>query len=183
MNPDILNALKSFNWCEIISKGNRLEDLNDNQWRFMKGLIVELLVEKYSGPDGLVYIGQHHKDYDWPKFNVTVELKSGLSSSMFGKNGNLHKHFSVKLNNSNGTNKKENPDINDVADYLIVVKNNGAFVLDRETVIKNTQKTGDGFDLKVNSQDIIPITDKITVNKQDNFNIKESIINAIRAII
>ena len=73
------------------NKGNKLEDLNDRQWRFIKGLVIELIVEKYSGEDGLTYVGDSFKDYFWKKYNLTVELKSGLSGSMYGKKGNLNK--------------------------------------------------------------------------------------------
>lgn len=183
MDQDIVNAFKSFEWQDIIAKGNQLEDLNDRQWRFIKGLVIELIVEKHSGQDGLTYVGADHKDYDWPKFEVTVELKSGLSGSMYGKKGQLNKNFSIKFNNSNGTNNKSKLEASEVADYLLVVKNDGAFIADRDTVISRSRKGGDGFDVVLSKDDIVELTGKITVNNSDNLNLKEKITNAIREVI
>jgi hypothetical protein len=183
MNEDIVKAFKSFDWQDIITKGNQLEDLNDRQWRFIKGLVIELIVEKHSGKKGLKYVGADHKDYDWPHFDVTVELKSGLSGSMYGKKGQLNKNFNIKFNNSNGTNNKAKLEAAEVADYLLVVKNDGAFIADRDTVIRCSKKGGDGFDVQLSKADITEITGKITVNNSTNLNLKEKLTDAIRAVI
>ena len=183
LNQEIVNALKNFEWQDIIAKGNKLEDLNDRQWRFMKGLVIELILEKHSGSDGLIYVGEDHKDYDWPLFDKTVELKSGLSGSMYGKKGQLNKNYSIKFNNSNGTNKKDHLDPNEVADILLVVKNDGAFAVDKDTVIRSSSKGGDGFVVTLSKNDIIEITGKIEVSNNDNLNLKERITNAIREVI
>jgi hypothetical protein len=183
IRPDIISALKSFEWQDIIAKGNKLEDLNDRQWRFIKGLVVELVVEKHSGTDGLKYVGEDHKDYDWPFFNLTVELKSGLSGGMYGKRGQLKKSFNIKFNNSNGTNKRNKLAASEVADLLLVIKNDGAFVVDRDTVIKRSRKGGDGFDVILDRGDIVELTGKITINNSDTLNLQERITNAIREVI
>lgn len=179
----VIASLKKFEWNEIISKINRLDDLNDRQWRFAKGLVVELIVEKHSGSDGLKYVGEDHKDYDWPKYDISVELKSMTSSTMYGKKGNLHKSYNIKFNNSNGTNKKIKLDFSEVADILLVVKNDGAFVVDKQTVIDRGVSTGDGFDVKLKRTDIIEITGKIEVSKQKSLNIKSRLLNAIKQVI
>jgi len=80
LSTKVLDDLKSFKWQKVIDIGNTLDDLSDHQWRFMKGFIAEILVEECSG--SLVYVGDIHKDYDWPKHNLTVELKSQLSGPM-----------------------------------------------------------------------------------------------------
>ena len=183
MQQEVIDAVKAFDWLGIIGKATRLEDLNDRQWRFIKGLVAELIVEKHSGPNGLVYVGADHKDYDWPHFGLSVELKSGLSGSMYGKKGQLNKNFTIKFNNSNGTNKKTKLDANEVADILLVVKNDGAFIVDQATVIRCSKKGGDGFDVVLTRDDIIEVTGKIAVNNSDNLNLKEKITNAIREVI
>jgi hypothetical protein len=184
ISQEVIDAFKNFGWQEIVNIGNNLLDLNDRQWRFTKGLVIENAVEKYSGPYGLKYVGEDHKDFDWPKFNLSVELKSNFSSSIFGKKGNFHKNYPLKFNNSNGTNKEDNLDPNKVADILLVVKNDGAFIVDKETVIRCSKKRGDGFDVIFSKDDIIMITDKISVNSDmNNLNIKERIINAIKEVI
>ena len=183
LSQEIIDALRKFDWHQIIDKGNKLEDLNDRQWRFIKGLVIELIVEKYSGQDGLTYVGDMFKDYHWKKYNLNVELKSGLSGSMYGKKGNLNKNFLIKLNNSNGTNKKDTLSPDEVADILIVIKNDGAFVVDKNTIIRCSKKTGDGFDLMLNRGDVIQLTGKLYPNTMNNLNLKEKIMNAIRSVI
>ena len=183
LSQEIIDALRKFDWHQIIDKGNKLEDLNDRQWRFIKGLVIELIVEKYSGQDGLTYVGDMFKDYHWKKYNLNVELKSGLSGSMYGKKGNLNKNFLIKLNNSNGTNKKDTLSPDEVADILIVIKNDGAFVVDKNTIIRCSKKTGDGFDLMLNRGDVIQLTGKLYTNTMNNLNLKEKIMNAIRSVI
>lgn len=183
INSEVISALKSFNWNEIIAKGNQLEDLNDRQWRFMKGLVSELIVEKYSGENGLKYVGADHKDFDWPHYDLTVELKGGLSGSMYGKKGRMKKTFSVKFNNSLGTNKKEKLESNEVADILLVIKNDGAFVADRDTVIKYSKKGGDGFEVELPRDSVTEITGKVTVNTDNNLNIRKLIQDAIKQAI
>ena len=183
LSQEIIDALRKFDWHQIIDKGNKLEDLNDRQWRFIKGLVIELILEKYSGQDGLTYVGDMFKDYHWKKYNLNVELKSGLSGSMYGKKGNLNKNFLIKLNNSNGTNKKDTLSPDEVADILIVIKNDGAFVVDKNTIIRCSKKTGDGFDLMLNRGDVIQLTGKLYPNTMNNLNLKEKIMNAIRSVI
>ena len=183
LSQEIIDALRKFDWHQIIDKGNKLEDLNDRQWRFIKGLVIELIVERYSGQDGLTYVGDMFKDYHWKKYNLNVELKSGLSGSMYGKKGNLNKNFLIKLNNSNGTNKKDTLSPDEVADILIVIKNDGAFVVDKNTIIRCSKKTGDGFDLMLNRGDVIQLTGKLYPNTMNNLNLKEKIMNAIRSVI
>ena len=183
LSQDVIDDLRKFDWHKIIDKGNKLEDLNDRQWRFIKGLVIELVVEKYSGKNGLTYVGDVFKDYFWKKYNLTVELKSGLSGSMYGKKGNLNKNFNIKLNNSNGTNKKTTLELDEVADILIVIKNDGAFVVDNNTIIRCSIKNGDGFDLLLNRGDITPITGKLYPNSCEELNLKKKIMDAIRSVI
>jgi hypothetical protein len=180
VSQDILNEIRKFNWIEIIEKGTKLEDLNDRQWRFIKGLVIELIVEKYSE---LKYVGEVSRDYYWKKFNLNVELKSGLSGSMYGKRGNVKKNFLIKLNNSNGTNKKDTLDSNDVADILIVVKNDGAFVVDKNTILRCSKRCGDGFDLLLNRSDLIQVSGRLYPKTLGQLNLKENIMSAIRGVI
>ena len=136
MNQNIVDDLKTFDWQTIIEYGNSLDDLNDSQWRFIKGLAVELATEQCS--DGnLIYVGARHKDFDWPKHNITAELKSQLSTGMYNKKGRLKKNYSIKLNNSHGTNKQVTIDPADVADVIIVVRDDGAFAIDQATAIED----------------------------------------------
>jgi len=160
IDPRILQELQTFNWQTIVEFGLSLDDLNDRQWRMLKGLVVELTIEKHSA-NNLVYVGEDHKDFDWPKTGKTVELKSQLSGPMYTKKGRLRKNFTIKLNNSNGTNKKETLDPAQVCDYILVVRNDGAFVIDRQTVLANAYRGGDGFEVKVSADLITEVSGKI----------------------
>lgn len=179
IDPNILQELKDFNWQTIVEYGLSLDDLNDRQWRFLKGLVAELTVEKHSN-NNLVYVGEDHKDFDWPRLGKTVELKSQLSGPMYTAKGRLKKSFSIKLNNSNGTNKKAALDPDQVCDYILVVRRDGAFVIDRATVMAHAHKTGDGFEVKVTAQEITEVSGRITPVKVYQPTIQQDVINVVR---
>lgn len=166
MTEKVINDFKNFNWQRIIDYGNSLDDLNDSQYRFAKGKAVEYAIEKFADGD-LKYVGEVHRDYIWPKHEISVEAKSQFSANMFYKDGNIKDKFDIKINNSNGTNSKSTLNANDVADYVLVIRKDGAFVVDRETVIRNSSSAGDGFVCTVAKDSIIPLTEKITPHPVD----------------
>lgn len=177
INTPVLTDLKNFNWQKVIDIGNSLDDLSDAQWRFIKGFIAEVLVETCSGDkqSRLKYVGSVHKDYDWPKHNLSVELKSQLSGPMYTKSGPMKKRYTIKLNNSRGTNLKEQIDPDDVADIILVVSNDGAYAIDKETAIKYTKHLGDGFEIIIPSDEVIELTGKLSVVNYYNTNFKNRI--------
>lgn len=174
-----IDDFKAFNWQKIIDYGNSLDELNDGQYRFLKGRAVEFSIEKFADGD-LKYVGEHHKDYIWPKHNVGVEAKSQFSDKMFDRYGEIKEKFDIKINNSNGTNKKTVLDHQDVADYVLVIRKDGAFVLDRQTVIANSKGDGDGFVCTVSKNQIVPLTNKLTANTVPPSNIKTAIERILR---
>ena len=182
INSNIISELKKFNWQTIIDFGCSLDSLNERQWRFLKGLVVELAVEEHSEKN-LIYVGQDHKDFDWPINNISVELKSQLSGPMYTKKGQVRKNFSIKLNNSNGTNNKHTLNPNQVADILLVIRNDGVFAIDRSVVMANYKKGGDGFEVVVTADQITEISGKINSGKQYTNTIKEDVKNVIRNAI
>lgn len=181
MNTEIIDDIKKWNWQTVIDFGNSLDDFNDAQWRFLKGLIIELAVEKHSEPT-LKYVGQVHKDFEWGKHSLDLELKSNMTASMYTKKGQLRPNYSIKLNNSMGTNKKALT-AQDVADIILVPMKNGVFALDRATVLANHTLLGDGVSVKVTSSQIIPITGPLTEQQKYNTNLKQAIMSAITAAI
>ena len=174
-----IDDFKDFNWQKIIDYGNNLDELNDGQLRFIKGRAVELAIEKFADGD-LKYVGEHHKDYVWPKHAVDVEAKSQFSDRMFNRKGEIKDKFDIKINNSNGTNKKTMLDPSDVADYVLVIRRDGAFVIDRQTVINNSKGDGDGFVCTVSKDQITPLTKKISANPIPASNIKAGIDRVLR---
>ncbi len=179
IDPNILKELQTFNWQTIVEYGLSLDDLNDRQWRFLKGLVAELTVEKHSA-NNLVYVGEDHKDFDWPKTGKTVELKSQLSGPMYTKKGRPKKSFTIKLNNSNGTNKKQTLDPAEVCDYVLVVRNDGAFVIDRDTVLANAYRGGDGFEVKVSAEQITEVSGLIVPKVKYKPTIRKDVFNVLR---
>lgn len=182
IDPNILKELQTFNWQTIIEYGLSLDDLNDRQWRFLKGLVAELTVEKHS-QNNLIYVGEDHKDFDWPSLGKTVELKSQLSEAMYTSKGRLKTNFTIKLNNSNGTNKREQLDPAQVCDFILVVRSDGAFVIDREMVIAHARKTGDGFEVRIGAEHITEVSARVLPKKQYQSTIKEAVINVVRKSI
>lgn len=180
IDPVILNDIQNFNWNSIITVGGGIDDLNDAQLRFVKGLVVEFTTEKYST---LHYVGAVHRDFDWPLHNIGVELKSQFSAKMFNKDGTPKDKFDIKLSNSNGTNKKDKLNPEDVADIIIVVRRDGAFAIDKNTAIANSIQTGDGFSVSINVNDIDLITPTPVIVPSIKLNLKETIVNAIKNAI
>jgi hypothetical protein len=177
----IVNDLKKYNWNFITSFGNSLEQLNNKQLRFMKGFVCEELIALQD--DTLDCLREDHKDFYWKKHDITIELKSQLSQSMYKQNGSLRKTFIVKFTNSNGTNNKNTLDPSLVCDITLVLRNDGSFIVDRDTVLKNLHKTGDGFDLKLNASDLIEISGHISDTTKYEVDLENVMVNAIRESI
>ena len=181
MNPQVITDIKNWNWQTIIDFGNSLDDFNDAQWRFLKGLIIELAVEKNSEPT-LQYVGEVHKDFIWGKYGLDIELKSNMAGCMFTKKGEYRSRYSIKLNNSMGTNKKALT-AQDVADIILVPMSDGVFALDRATVLANHTLLGDGVTVTVTPAQIITITGPLTQQTAYATNLKQAIMTAITAAI
>jgi len=182
MENKVINSLKKFNWQKITDYGRSLDELNDAQYRFAKGLAVEFAVEKLA--DGNIkYVGEAHRDYVWPKYKLTGELKSQFSAKMFDRRGKMKKDFDIKLNNSNGTNKQSKLDSSHVADILIVCRKDGVFVVDKETVLKKAKSQGDGWVLKVTPEDVTLIAGPLTQQETFTPGIKNAINEAIKQSI
>lgn len=175
----ISEILKSYKWQNVIDLASSLATLNESQFRFMKGLIIEIATEKCSNNE-MKYVGLPHKDFDWIPLNLTVELKSMTSSSFFKKNGILRDTVTFKLNNSNGTNKKNTLTDSEVCDIILLIKNDGVAIVDKETIIKNLIKTGDGFIVNLTKKDITMITEKLVSKSEQTINFKKVIENVIQ---
>ena len=175
---DLTKTLRTFDWQTVINLVPSLTTLNDEQWRMIKGLIIEIATE-FSSMKQLVYVGHHHKDFDWPSRNITVELKSATSGTFYKKNGNLRRKFSFKLSNSNGTNMKDSLTEDLICDIILFIKEDGVAYIDRQTAMKNIMKTGDGFVLIVDGCDLIEITGKLKTTKNLNLDFQELIKDTI----
>ena len=181
MNAQLINDLRALDWQTMIDFGNSLTELDDAQWRFLKGLVVELTLESYSD---IHYVGEVHRDFVWKRHKVDLELKSQLSLSMYtSKQKKLCKTFNLTFNNSYGTNEAKKLDPKNVADVLIVVRNDGAFAIDKKTVLTHAVKKGDGWILKIPSGSITNLTDRIEQKTKYQSTIKQDVISFIKQAI
>lgn len=182
MDDKFVAKCKKINWQKVINVCKSLDDLNDGQLRFLKGRFIELLVESES-KNFLSYVGEKHKDYDCTSFKYTVELKSVTSQQLYRKDGSLRKGNSIILNNSMGTNKKSVLDAKDVADYLVIVKSDGAVLVDKQTILKTAKSNGDGFVVKLEPNDVVELSGMLSVNFKYSISIKNEMDSLLRNII
>ena len=178
MSQPIIDAFKKFDWQKIIDYANSLSDLNDAQLRFIKGLAIELATEAFSNSD-IKYVGEKHRDFEWPTFDINVELKSIVSQRMYNKKGKVKTLPGIRLNNSMGTNKAV-LDPATIADWLLVVLSDGAFAVPKQTVLSKAKHCGDGWDLKLTKNDIVELSGQITKGKTYDPKLSEIFKNAIR---
>ena len=178
MSQAIVDAFKKFDWQKIIDYANSLSDLNDAQLRFIKGLAIEIATETLSN-SGMKYVGEKHRDFEWDDFDIDVELKSIVSQGMYNKKGEVKTLPGIRLNNSMGTNK-ETLDPDTIADWLLVVLRDGAFVVPKQTVLSKAKHCGDGWDLRLSKDDITEVSGRITRQKEYNLQLSEGIKGAIK---
>ena len=178
MNQQMTDDLKNCSWQKIIDYGNSLTDLNEAQLRFAKGLAVEAAVEKLSNSD-LTYVGEKHRDYNWPTHNVDVELKSIFSQKMYDRNGNIKTLPGIRLNNSMGSNKDQ-LDPNTIADIVVVVCADGAFAVDKDTVLATAKHHGDGWELRLKPNQITELSGRITQQNKYDVKLADKVRDAIK---
>lgn len=169
---DFIKWAKTIDWQTINNVCDSLDDLNDSQYRFLKGRFIELLVEHYS-KGVLEFVGEKHKDFNCKKFKCTIELKSEVSNSLYNKK-TMRPNFNIRFSNSMGTNKTE-IDPNHVTDYVIIIKKDGVVLVDKKTVLESVVTHGDGFTLKLQPNKVVELSGKLTPNKKIQLNIKEQV--------
>lgn len=182
MDQKFVNRCKKINWQKISDVCESLDDLNDSQYRFLKGRFIELLIENES--NGLFkYVGTKHKDFECDRFKYTVELKSATSLQLYKKDGTLKKGNTIILNNSMGTNKKSTLHSDEVADYLLIVKSDGAVITDKQTVLNNAYSNGDGFVVKLKPSDVVELSGMLSPKTNYSIRLKSEVDNLLREVI
>lgn len=156
------------------------DQCNDRQWRFAKGLILELSFEMCSNGN-LKYISQLGRDFIMVNYNNTSLEFKFEQKPLFGKRGNMAKHINPTLMNSRGTNKHvELPP--GYADYLVYATPNGALLFDKATVSKYLKVSGDSITAKLPTDEGIVLSDPSTMNPagQNEVDIINPLMNLIR---
>lgn len=177
---DFVSFTKNINWQKLVNVAASLDDLNDAQYRFIKGRFIELMLESFSD-NVFVFVGEKHKDHICKKFKCTIELKSELSTQLYTQKG-LRKTITVRFNNSMGTNSTTTQE-NHITDYLIIVKKDGAVLLEKKNIIKSLRHKGDGFILEAKPSDVIELSGKLAVNKTYNLGIRDKIDSILKSTI
>ena len=183
---NIIKLLKTIDWqrfhnlCVYIGK-----DLNDPQWRFLKSIFLELSISEYSN-NILTYVGNSHQGCDFLLNNVKIEMKYVEGCLFYTKTQVLKKYTSsIKLINSNGTNKhSELPTT--YSDFLLVVDLNGAGLISKERLKKYITSEGDGIKAKIPTNELHIIfkpTDISQIIDNKNLQIKEIFMEKIHKII
>ena len=179
----IREALRQINWTRILSIANGLDDCNDAQWRFVKGLVIELAFEKHSAPHDIEYVGSIHRDFVWrlrgaETRTLNIEFKSLVSSTLYTQRGRLRSRLSVKLTNSHGTNTKAALTAEDICDVLIILKSDGAVAVSQDTILAQQRSCGDGFMLDLRASDVIEITGCVPPTRTP-LNLKAALLKTI----
>jgi hypothetical protein len=148
-------TLKSWDWDFIIHFGlNHVGKLKGkgSQYNWLRGDLVEEVVSVQDST--LVFVGEHHKDFDWPNYG-TLECKSLLNNSMYNRRGKLKDSFTIKLCSLRRKGKIRNTD---VCDYILVVMKDGSFLIPKNVAIQNTIQIGKQVDIVISSNNIIEIS-------------------------
>jgi len=182
MNQEIVDDLKAMDWQLVINYGQSLTDLNGAQFKFLKGLVIELLIEKVG--TGLEYVGEPHKDFNWPARSVSLELKTIMSKPMYKLKKSVMvlspKMTGIILSNSYGNNTTNVLDPAKVADVLLVIMKDGAYVVSKQTVLDNAKHSGDGWTLKPSAADIIELSGHLVPTVTYETNLAQKIKDVIR---
>ena len=167
----------------VASIGNQFDE---SQWRFLKARIFENSLQTYS--DGSVkYVGEEGCDLlvnTKQMKNVRVEMKFIRNAFFSPKRMKMKDVCNLALMSTQGTNKHKNlPKY--YADYLLVVSNNCAGLIDKKTLMKYTTMRGDGIVASVpsNKMNMLFTPHTFGDSKIYNIDLRGAIDNAIQKVI
>lgn len=188
INSQLIDILKGINWQRFATLCSSLgNELNDQQWRFLKAVFLENAVAEYSN-GMLVYVGDEKNGCDFvvPSLNnVKIEMKYTTEALYSGKKTTIRdKCKNITLLNSKGTNTHSNlPD--SYADYLLIVETRGAALVSKETLKKYVVSNGDSLSAIVPTSELNIIFEPsdIIITEKQNLKIKERFMSVITEII
>ncbi len=179
---EVANELKSgIDFARFARQVKALGDqCNDRQWRFAKGLILELSFEMCSNSK-LKYVSQLGTDYILVSLNnTTIEFKFE-QKPLFGKRGSMSKTINPTLMNSRGTNKHVALP-STYADYLVYATPNGVLLFDKPTVSNHLKVSGDSItgNLPTNLGTLLSDPTTMQAGSQNEVDIINPLMNMIR---
>lgn len=156
---------------------------NDAQWRFLKAIIFETSIEKFSGGN-VKYVARKGCDFIIPELNnITVEMKY-VEDALFTAKGRVlrSKTKSLTLMNSKGTNVHTQLP-SDYADYLLVVGQLGGALVDKRTLSEYIEINGDSISATIPTEKMkllfTPETVDLTTPPDTSLQLGNIIISAI----
>jgi hypothetical protein len=180
LDKDVQAQLKSWDWDYIIDFGyNTVSHLRGGQMNFLRGTLMEQLISRQDTQ--LECVREDHKDFEWHRFNLTVELKSQFNQSMYNKGGRLKDSYKVNLCNMRSLKKITK---NQICDLVLVLRKDGAFVITRDIAFQNYRQIGKQVDIIVGPNQIIEISGyKSLSSVQQAFDINETVIKFCDTLI
>lgn len=181
----VIEIMKNIDWqmfhnsCKSIGK-----EFNSPQWRFLKAIILEKAVSKYS--NGMLrYVGEEERGCDFvieSLNHVKIEMKYTEECLFGGREKSLKKITKqITLLNSRGTNTHTNlPET--YSDYLLIVEMNGAAIIQKEALKEFVVSNGDSLSAKIPTDKLHIIfspRDIDTTQPVRTMRIKELILEAI----
>jgi hypothetical protein len=184
----VQKIFKNFNWDAFYNFVPELQNklFNEPQGRFIKSLLAELSIEKFSNKT-LIRVGEIRCDFitngslKREKIN-TVELKTMTTFTMYCRKG-LRNSYSIKLDNSNGDNMNRVIAPKNYADILLVVYSDGAFIYDLKLMKNHITSKGDGNTLKIPNDCIIEVGKNKNLNQKSTNWVSDEFENFITKII
>ncbi len=184
----VVEILRNVNWRRFsklcCSLGN---ELNDQQWRFLKAVFLEKAVAEYSN-NMLTYVGNNENGCDFmiPSLNnVKIEMKYTTEALYNAKKTTIRdKCKPITLLNSKGTNTHQNlPD--SYSDYLLVVEMRGAGLISKEKLKQYVVSNGDSLSAVIPSCELIPIFEPkdILITEKQDLHIKQQFHEIMSKII
>lgn len=165
IQPEIIKKLKSFDWDFILDFGyNKVNHIKGNQFNFWRGSLMEQAIATQDKQ--LIFVGkdEHHKDFNWTRFSVTLELKSLLNKQMYSRSGKLKP--TLKLNLTNLRSQRVLTQ-NEICDIVLVITSDGAFAIPKQIAFQNQIQKGNKIDIEVPTKYIIEISGRKTFSPVD----------------
>ena len=156
VDSEVILKLKSFDWDFIIDFGfNKVNHIKGNQYNFWRGTLMEQVIATQDKQ--IIFVGgdEHHKDFNWVRFGITLELKSLLNKQMYTRRGALKS--SLKLNLTNLRSVRDLTE-SEICDIILVIMQDGAFVIPKNIAFQNQIQKGNKIDIEVPSKYIIEIS-------------------------
>lgn len=152
---EVISQLKSWDWDFIIDFGfNKISHLKGGQLNAVRGTYMEEII--LLEDDQLELLREDHKDFYWHRFKLTAELKTQFSQSMYNKGGRLKDSYTVQL--ATMRSKRKINKSNQICDIILVLRNDGAFIIPKHVAAQNIKQKDKKVDIIVGPKDIIEIS-------------------------